>query len=154
MSSVDNPNPKPSWRKDILNGFIAWIMAFVIYMIPAFVVAIYMGFDLGPKLNDNAEVSRRISQAISELYASNLYIHIGYIIVLGILVFWRSWVITRHFTRRSILHGAVIGSVAAILVAIPMTPSGAGIHMVIPVVVSIAAGVVGGMTRVSQGTAQ
>lgn len=154
MSSVDNPNPKPSWWKDILNGFIAWIIAFVIYMIPAFVVAIHMGFELGPKLNDNAEVSRRISQAISEMYGSNLYIHIGYNVVLGILVFWRSWVITRHFTERSILHGATIGSAAAILVVIQMTPSGAGTHMVIAVVVSIAAGVIGGMKRVSQGTTQ
>jgi hypothetical protein len=154
LNSVDNPNPKPSWWKDILNGFIAWIIAFVTYMIPAFVVAIYMGFDLGPKLNDNAEVSRRISQAISEMYGSNLYIRIGYIVVLGILVFWRSWVITRHFTERSILHGAIIGSVAAILVAVQMTRSGAGVHMVIPVMVSIVAGLIGGMKRVLRGTAQ
>lgn len=121
-------------------------------MIPAFVVAIPMGFDLGPKLHDNAEVSRRISRAISEMYGSNLYIHIGYIVVLGILVFWRSRVITRYFTERSILHGAIIGSAAAILVVVQMTPTGAGIHMAIPVVVSIAAGVIGGMKRVSHGT--
>jgi hypothetical protein len=154
MSSVDNPNPKPSWWKDILNGFIAWIIAFLIYMIPAFVVAITMGFDLGPKLHDNAEVSRRISQAISEMYGSNLYIRIGYTVVLGILVFWRSWVFTRHFTERSILHGAIIGSSAAIFAVVQMTPSGAGIRMVIPVVVSIAAGLIGGMKRLSRGTAQ
>jgi hypothetical protein len=154
LNSVDNPKPKTSWWKDILNGFIAWIIAFVIYMIPAFVVGISMGFDLGPKLHDNAEVSRRISQAISEMYGSNLYIRIGYIVVLGIVVFWRSWVITRHFTEKSILHGAIIGSVAAILVAVQMTLSGAGIHMVMPVVVSIVAGLIGGMKRVSQGTAQ
>jgi hypothetical protein len=107
-----------------------------------------MGFDLGPKLNDNAEVSRRISQAISEMYSSNLYIHIGYIVVLGILVFWRSRIITRNLAEKSILHGAIIGSAAAIPVVALMTPSGAGIHMGIPVVVSIAAGLIGGMKRV------
>jgi hypothetical protein len=154
LSSVNNPNPKPPWWKDILNGFIAWIIAFVILMIPAFVVGINMAFDLGPKLNDNAEVSRRISHAISEMYGSNLTIRIGYIVVLGILVFWRSWVKTRHITERSILHGAIIGSAAAILVVVQMTPTGAGIHMVIPVVVSIAAGLIGGMKRTSRGTAQ
>jgi hypothetical protein len=154
LSSVDNPNPKPSWWKDILNGFIAWIIAFVIYVIPAFAVGIYLGFDLGPKLHDNAEVSRRISQAISEMYGSNLYVRIGYTVVLGILVFWRSSVITRHFTERSILHGAIIGSAAAILVVVQMIPSGAGTHMVIPVVVSIAAGLIGGMKRVSRGTTE
>jgi hypothetical protein len=154
VSSVDNPKARPSWWKDILNGFIAWIIALVIYMIPAFVVGISMGFDLGPKLNDKAEVGRRISQAISEMYGSNLYIHIGQIIVLGILVFWRSWVTTRHFTERSILHGAITGGVAAILVAIQMTPSGAGRRMVIPIVVSVAAGVIGGIKRAPQGPAQ
>jgi hypothetical protein len=154
LNSVDNPNPKPSWWKDILNGFIAWIIAFVTYMIPAFVVAISMGFDIGPKLNNNAEVSRRISQAISEMYQSSLYLRVGYVVVLAILVFWRSWVTTRHFAERSILHAATIGSAAAILVVVQMTLSGAGIHMVIPVVVSIAAGLVGGMKRVLRGTAQ
>jgi hypothetical protein len=154
MSSVDNASPKPSWWKDILNGFIAWIFAFLIYMIPAFVVAITMGFDLGPKLHDNAEVSRRISQAISEMYGSNLYIRVGFIVVLGILVFWKSWVKTRQFTERSILHGAIIGSSAAILVVVQMTPTGAGLHIVIPVVVSIAAGIFGGMKRLSRGTAE
>jgi hypothetical protein len=123
-------------------------------MLPSFVVGISMGFDLGPKLNDNAEVSRRISQAISEMYQSSLYLRIGYIVVLAILVFWRSWVTTRHFTERSILHAATIGSAAAILVVVQMTLSGAGIHMVIPVVVSIAAGLIGGMKRVLRGTAQ
>ena len=154
MSSVNQTNRKPSWWKDTLNGLIAWLIAFVVYMIPAFAVAIPMGFDLGPKLHNNAEVSRRISQAISEMYGSNLYIHIGYIAVLGVVVFWRSRVIAGHFTERTILHGAIIGSAAAILVAVQMTSSGVGIHTVIPVVVSIAAGVIGGMKRVPQGTAQ
>jgi hypothetical protein len=149
LSSVDNANPKPSWWKDILNGFIAWIIAFVIYMIPAFVVGIQMGFDLGPKLRNNTEVGRRISQAIGEMYGSNLYIHIGYIVVLGIIVFWRSWVNTRRLTERSMFHGAIIGSAAAILAVVQMTPGGAGVHMIIPVVVSIAAGVFGGMKLVS-----
>ena len=111
-----------------------------------------MGFDLGPKLRNNTEVGRRISQAISEMYGSNLYIHIGYIVVLGIVVFWRSWIITRRFNERSMFHGAIIGSAAAILAVVQMTPGGAGIHMVIPVVVSVAAGVFGGMKQVSHST--
>jgi magnesium-transporting ATPase (P-type) len=154
LSAADNSTPRPSWWKDILSGFIAWIIAFVIFLIPALVVGISMGFDLGPKLHNNAEVSRRISQAISEMYGSNLYIRIGYIVVLGIVVFWRSWIITRHFAERSILHGTIIGSAAAILAVVQLIPTGAGMHMVIPVVVSIAAGLLGGMKRRSRGTAQ
>ena len=153
MSSVNNPNFKPPWWKDILNGFIAWIIAFVILIIPAFVVGINMAFDLGPKLNDNAEVSRRISHAISEMYGSNLNIRIGYIVVLGILVFWRSWVNAGRSAEKTILHGATIGCAAAIMVLVQMASSGAGLYMAIPAAVSIAAGVIGGMKRVPHSAA-
>jgi phosphoglycerol transferase MdoB-like AlkP superfamily enzyme len=140
----NNSSPKPSWLKDILNGFLAWLIAFLLYMLPALVVGISMGFDLGPKLNDTAEVSRRISQAISEMYQSSWYLHIGFIVVLAVLVFWRAWAKTRHTTEKSILHGATIGTVAAILVILQMLPSGAGMGAAIPAVVCIVAGLVGG----------
>lgn len=154
MSSDDHTKRRPSWWKDTLSGFIAWVIAFAIYMIPAFAVAIPMGFDLGPKLHNNAEVSRRISQVIGEMYGSNLYIRIGYIAILGIVVFWRSWAIAGHSIERTVLHGAIIGSAAAIMVIVQMASSGVGIHAVIPVMVSIAAGVFGGIKRFSHTTAQ
>ena len=153
MSSVDHASRRPSLWKDTLNGFIAWIIAFAVYMIPAFAVAIPMGFDLGPKLHNNAEVSRRISQAISGMYGSSLYLRIGYIAVLGILVFWRSWVNAGRSAEKTILHGATIGCAAAIMVLVQMASSGAGLYMAIPAAVSIAAGVIGGMKRVPHSAA-
>jgi hypothetical protein len=74
MSSVDTA--RPSWWKDILNGFIAWIITVGSY-------------------------------------------------------------------------GAVIGVVAAVLAAVQLSPSGAVAYMVLPVAISIAAGVIGGMKRVA-----
>ena len=154
MSSVDNTNRRPSWWRDALSGSIAWVIAFAVYMIPAFVVAIPMGIDLGPKLHNNAEVSRQISQAVSDLYRVNLYIRFGYIAVIGIVVFWRAWIVAGRSVERTTLHGAIIGSVAAIMVAVQMAAYGAGMHMVIPAIVSIAAGIFGGMKRLSHHAAQ
>ena len=116
------------------------------------VVAIPMGIDLGPKLHNNAEVSRRISQAISEIYGVNPYIRFGYIAVIGIVVFWRAWIVAGRSIERTILHGAIIGTVAAILVAVQMASYGVGIKMLVPVVVSIVAGAFGGMKRASCNT--
>lgn len=106
-----------------------------------------MGFDLGPKLKDNAEVSRRISQAISEMYESGWYLHIGFIVVLAVLVYWRASARTKHITEKSILHGATIGTTAAVLVILQMMSSGVGIHAVMAAVSCIAAGWIGGWKR-------
>jgi hypothetical protein len=153
LAIATNFSPKPSWVKDILNGFLAWLIAFLLYMVPSLVVGISMGFDLGPKLNDNAEVGRRIGQAIREMYQSNWYLHVGFTVVLAILVFWRAWIKTRHTAEKSILHGATVGISAAILVSLQMMPRGASTAAVVSAVVCIVAGLIGGWKRESQHTA-
>lgn len=147
MRSDSNPNSKPSWLKDMLNGFLAWLFAFLVYTLPALLLGISMGFDLGPKLKDNAEVSRRISQAISEMYESGWYLHIGFIVVVAILVYWRASAKTKHITEKSILHGATIGTTAAVLVILQMISYGVGIQAVVAAVSCIAAGLIGGWKR-------
>ena len=154
MRSDSNSSSKPSWSKDILNGFLAWLFAFLAYILPSLVLGISMGFDLGPKLKDNAEVGRRISQAISEMYQSGWYLHVGFIIVLAILVYWRASAKTRHITEKSILHGATIGTTAAVLVILQMMSRGVGIHAVMAAVVCIAAGLIGGWKREPHHTTQ
>ena len=147
MQSDANPSPRSSWWKDILNGFLAWLLAFVLYMLPSLVIAISMGFDLGPKLNDNAEVSRRISQTISEVYHSGWYLHLAFIIVLAILVYWRASSKAKHLAGKSIIHGARIGAAAGVMVILQMISYGVGIYMVIGVVLCVAAGLAGGRQR-------
>lgn len=147
MQTDTIPSPRPSWLKDIWIGFLSWLLAFLLYMLPSLVVGISMGFDLGPKLNDNAEVSRRINQSISEMYHSGWYLHLGFIIVLGCIVFWRASVRTTQLAEKSILHGVTIGATAAALVIIQMIPYGAGMYMVIGAIVCLVAGVAGGRQR-------
>jgi len=106
---------KTQWRRDLLNGFIAWAIAFVLYVIPAFVVAFRMAFDLGPKLKDSAQVSALIGPAISGMYRTNPYLFPAYIAILAVLIFWRSRVVCRTAADGFLAHGAVV---AAIPVAI------------------------------------
>ena len=147
MQPDTHPSVKYSWWKDILIGFLSWLFAFILYMLPAFVIGTSMGVDLGPKLNDSAEVSRRISQTISEMYQSGWYLHLGFIIVLGCIIFWRASVRTTQFSEKSIFHGVTIGATAAILVIIQMILYGAGMYMVSGVGVCLVAGTAGGQKR-------
>jgi hypothetical protein len=147
MQSDTRSNATHSWWKGILIGFLSWLAAFALYMLPSLVVGISMGVDLGPKLNDNVEVSRRISQTISAMYQSGWYLHIGFIVVLGCIVFWRASVGARHLAENSVRHGITIGVTAALLVILQMILFGVGIYMIIGVVVCVAAGVAGGRQR-------
>jgi len=147
MQPDTHPSVKHSWWKDILIGFLSWLFAFILYMLPSLVIGIAMGVDLGPKLNDSAEVSRRISQTISEMYQSAWYLHLGFIIVLGCIVFWRTSIRTTQFSEKSILHGITIGATAAVLVIIQMIPHGVGMYMIIGVVICLVAGAVGSQQR-------
>jgi hypothetical protein len=144
MQSDTHPRAKHPWWKDILIGLLSWLAAFILYMIPSLVVGISKGVDLGPKLNDGAEVSRRIGQTISEMYRSGWYLHLGFIIVLGCIVFWRSSIRTKQLAEKSILHGITIGTTAAILVILQMMSYGVGVYMVIGVLVCVVAGALGG----------
>ena len=120
---------------------------FILYLLPALAIGTSIAVDLGPKLNDSAEVSRRISQTISEMYHSGWYLHLGFIIVLGCIIFWRASVQTTQFLEKSILHGVIIGATAAVMVIVQMIPYGAGMYMVIGAVVCLVAGIVGGQQR-------
>ena len=147
MQPDTHPSVKYSWWKDILIGFLSWLFAFILYMLPGLVIGTSMGIDLGPKLNDSAEVSRRISQTISEMYQSKWYLHLGFIIVLGCIIFWRASVRTTQFAEKSMLHGITIGATAAVLVIIQMIPYGAGMYMAIGAVVCLVAGAAGSQQR-------
>jgi len=148
MESNTNPPSHTSWPKILLNGFLVWLVAFILYLVPAFIVAVPMGFDLGPKLKSNAEVGRLISQAVSELYRSTPSLHYGYIIVLGMLILWRSRVISRHSAGKPITHGVLLAIVPVILTAAPLALGGNILPSVIAMVVFLLAGITGAFKRV------
>jgi len=147
VDSIDTPKTKSLWFKDLLNGFIVWVIAFLLYMIPAFIVAIPMGFDLGPKLKDNAQVSKMIGEAISEMYRTNPYLLPGYIVILAVLIFWRSRVISRIAPNKILIHGAVIAAIPAAISARQILTGRGGLISIIAIIVFLAAGIAGGLKR-------
>jgi hypothetical protein len=150
----DTTKSKSSWLKDLLLGFIVWAIAFVVYMVPAFVVAIPMGFDLGPKLKNSAEVGRVISQAISEMYRTNPYLPLGYIVILTALVFWRARVRSRAISSSFVIHGAVIAAIPVIMSALQMVMGRGILIWAVSIVLFLAAGIAGMRKRMSGNTSQ
>lgn len=138
---------KIPWWKGVLIGILSWLAAFILYLIPSLVVAISMGIELGPTVNDSVEVGRRISQTISALYQSGWYLHLGFIVVLGCIVFWRASVSARQVAEGSLRRGITIGATAAILVIIQMVSHGVTVYMVLGAVVCVSAGAWGGRPR-------
>ena len=154
MTIADATKSKSSWLKDLLIGFIVWAIAFVLYVIPAFVVAIPMGFDLGPKLKDNAQVGKLISQAIAEMYRTNPYLFPGYVVILAALIFWRSRVRSRVISNNFIIHGAVIAAIPVIMSASQILMGEGALIWAISIVIFLAAGIAGTFKRTSRSAMQ
>lgn len=74
-----------------------------------------MGFELGPKSKNGAGVGVQISRSIAEMYRSNQILTAGFILVLGLLTFWRSRAFSRRWNKNLFVHGAVLASVPALL---------------------------------------
>jgi hypothetical protein len=154
MDSNNTSEKKSFWFKDLLNGFIVWAIAFLLYVIPAFVVAIRMGFDLGPKLKDDPQVSTMIGQAISEMYRTNPYLLPGYTVILAVLIFWRSRVICRTVSNKFLIHRAVIAVIPVAIGVWQLVSGKGGLSSMIAIIVFLAAGIAGGLKRTGTSAAQ
>jgi hypothetical protein len=103
------------WGKALLNGLLAWILGFVIYMIPSFVVAFKMGFELGPQGVESSAIGSQISQAISQMYRENIWLSIGYAVVIALLVFWRARVVAKGTGVYRVPHGLLVAAIPVLL---------------------------------------
>jgi hypothetical protein len=144
LNAGDPPTLKVLWSRGLLNGLVALFLAFVLYTIPAMVVATRMAMTLGPKLRDNGAVSTQISAAIAGMYGNNLYLVAGLAVALAGLVFWRARVISRIAGSRSVATGAVVGAVPAIAGIVPLTLGIGGPGNIAAVVLFVLAGMAGG----------
>ncbi len=103
------------WVKALLNGVVATVIGFVLYIIPGLVVGIQMGIDLGPQLQDNAEVSRQINEAVTGMYRSSVILWIAYAVIVAALVFWRAKVVAKKAGGNGVLSGVLVGVVPAVV---------------------------------------
>ncbi len=120
-------------------------------MIPALVIGFQMGFTLGPKLQDSAEVSRQISEAISRLYRGNLYLIAWYITAVALLVLWRARVVSRSARGKQMLNGAMVGAIPALLEIAFLAAGVGGVSSVIAAAVFVGIGAMGGSMGAKSG---
>ena len=132
------------WVKGLLNGILAWALGFAVYMIPAFVVSLKMGFELGPKLKDPAAVSEQISQTIQAMYQNGLWLSIGFVIVTALLIFWRARKVAGQSGGKTVVNGLLV-TVFPILFSILFGVStGFGWTSLVEIILFLGAGYAGG----------
>jgi len=129
--------------KALLNGLLAWFIGFALYMLPAFVVAFRLAFEMGPRKQGSAAISRQISQEIAALYAGSWLLHVGLIVIVGLLVVWRAWAVVRGSEPRELVSGLVVGAVPALLTSMLLAWGGFGWVDMAAMLVSLVAGITG-----------
>lgn len=132
------------WVKGLLNGVLAWILGFIIYMIPALVVAIKMGFELGPKSDDPSAVSEQISQTISEMYQNNLWLSLGFILVISLAILWRAKIVAKKAVNKTIYNGLLVAIFPLLFTMASIFSSGFEVTTVVEIILFIGAGYLGG----------
>lgn len=143
MKSRDKKN-KILWIKALLNGILAWIIGFILYMVPAFVVAFKMAIELGPKSKDIASVSEQISQTIPGIYQDNLLLTVCFIIVTTLLIFWRAKTIAKGSGEKKIVNGVIVAVFPVVFSLLFMISTGFDILSILEVMVFVGAGFAGG----------
>ena len=144
MGSTTKPGKQILVWRAALNGFVAWIIGTLLYMVPALVVGFQMGFTLGPKLQSSSEVSRMISEAISRMYRGNMLLAGAYLVAIAVLVFWRAGVVSRAATGKRIQNGLIVGAVPALLEVLFLAAGIGGILSVVAAVMYVAVGAFAG----------
>lgn len=136
--------------KALLNGLLAWFIGFALYMLPAFVVAFRLAFEMGPQKQGSAAISERISQEIATLYAGSWLLQVGLIVMVGLLVVWRAWAVAKGSAQRQLVSGLIVGAVPAVLTPVLLVWGGFGWVDIVAMLVCLVAGVTGGYLAKAQ----
>ena len=130
--------------KAILNGFIAWLIGFIIYMIPSFAYAFWLAFQMVPTTTDYTAMSARISQEVAALYTGNWLLIGALILIAALIILWRARAVAMGTGGSRWINGLVVGAVPAVLSLVFVLCGGLGLDTVVTIVVYLGAGVVGG----------
>ena len=136
--------------KALLNGLLAWFIGFALYMLPAFVVAFRLAFEMGPRKQGSAAISQQISQKIATLYAGSWLLQVGLIVMVGLLVVWRAWAVAKGSEQRQLVSGLIVGAVPAVLTPVLLAWGGFGWVDIVAMLVCLVAGVTGGYLAKAQ----
>ena len=136
--------------KALLNGLLAWFIGFALYMLPAFVVAFRLAFEMGPQKQGSAAISEQISQKIATMYAGSWLLQVGLIVVVGLLVVWRAWAVAKGSEQRQLVSGLIVGAVPAVLTLVLLVCGGFGWVDIVAMLGYLVAGVTGGYLAQAQ----
>jgi hypothetical protein len=131
-------------RTALLNGLLAWFVGLALYMIPAFIVAFRLAFELGSQRQDSSVIRQQISHTISTMYAGSWQLQVGFIVIVGLLVVWRSWVVVKENEEKQLVSGFIVGVVPAVLMLLFLACGGFGWLDIIAMLVCLVAGAAGG----------
>ena len=138
------------WRAGVRNGLLAWFIGFALYMIPAFVVAVRLAWEQGPRMRDSAATSAHISQEIATRYAHSWLLHVGLIVIVALLVSWRAWAVAKGSGEKRMANGLIVGGAAAVLTLGFLAWVGFGWVYVAAMLLYVGAGVGGGYLAKAQ----
>ena len=130
--------------KAFLNGILAWIIGFILYMIPGFVLAIKMGFQLGPESDDPVAVGEQIGQSVSDFYENNVLLSIGFIVVTSLLILWRAKAVVNKDPDKKVSHGLWVAVFPVIIGILLGFSWGFNIFTIVEILAFLAAGYGGG----------
>jgi hypothetical protein len=141
---------KTSRGKALLNGLLAWFIGFVLYMVPAFVVAFRLAFEMGSQRQGSAAISEQIGQKIAAMYAGSLLLQVGLIVIVGLLVVWRAWAVAKGSEQKQPVSGLIVGAVPAVLTLVFLMCGGFGWVDIVAILVYLVTGVIGGYLAKAQ----
>lgn len=133
------------WIKALWNSFLALLIGFAVYMLPGLIVSFKMGFELGPKMKNSSEVSAQISETISVMYQKNKLLIVGYIIVTGLVILWRSRIVSRGTGDKKLINGFLVGFFPSFIGLLYIFIRGFNIISVVEIVLFIGLGLLGGI---------
>jgi hypothetical protein len=138
--------------KSLLNGLVAWGLGFAVYMVPAFVIAFGMTFDLGRQGQAPAEISAQIGRRIPMVYAGNRLLTVGLIVMTAIMVLWRTLTLGGHTRSAAAVNGLIVGSAAAALTVLMFLGFGSfGWPSALASVAYVSVGVAAGVSTAGRG---
>ncbi len=136
---------KVRWGKAILNGFIAWLIGFVINMAVAIGYSFIVWGRLMPSATDYTAMGEQIGREVAALYAGNWLLIGALMLITALLILWRARAVAMRTGQSRWLNGLVVGATAAVLSLVLVLCGEFGLDTVVTIVVYLGAGVVGGL---------
>jgi len=140
------------WMKALWKSFLALITGFAFYMLPGLIVGFKMGFELSPKMQDNPELSTKISEIISVMYQENVWINISFIVITSVLIFWHSRKISKGTGDKKKINGLLVGSLPALIGLVSILMIKINIFFIAMILLSLGSGLIGSVIEEKKST--